>query len=180
MNENTLFSEQPITTIIELLPHTQSKDLEHYMLEELKQNLINKYDPDYGIINKIKNIIRYTEGELINDNYGKIIYNVTCTVNACNPKPGDQFIGIVKYITKTFINVYVGNYINIIIMIDHNMFDYVLSYDKDGTLKFTKDGKESIIGKDSKLLVKALKINQLIDKNDTKVNIYGIIDKVLT
>ena len=58
MNENTLFREQPITTIIELLPHTQSKDLEHYMLEELKKTLINKYDPDYGIINKIKNIIR--------------------------------------------------------------------------------------------------------------------------
>ena len=43
---------------------------------------MNRYDSKYGIIIKIRNIIKYTEGEIINDNYGTTQYHVMCNIEA--------------------------------------------------------------------------------------------------
>ena len=49
MDEKHLFKPQIMSTIIEMLPHTQTKDLQSHMLNELRNIYMNRYDSKYGI-----------------------------------------------------------------------------------------------------------------------------------
>ena len=178
MDEKHLFKPQIMSTIIEMLPHTQTKDLESHMLNELRNMYMNLYDSKYVIIRKIRNIIKYTEGEIINDNYGTTQYHVMCNIEACKPIEGDEFIGTVSYKTKTFIKIVVGRYIEIIIMIGDNNYGYVLE-DKDDILIMKYRGEEHIIQKGTKLKMRALKVNNVIPHTETTISIYGHILNVI-